>query len=1335
VKGGAVWVNRSASFDAAQQGLGPSMSRAEVWDMLEPFFGSPDLYLAPMALGDGGDASETKPKDLVKTAGQWLSSRFGTGGGADFARFAKAYELMGNAAAAMMAPIEPVCFFSQLAASLDSLAPIASDAAGVLSLVSGPGYKSATRNLLKQFADRSFLAAEDLDKFSITVRQDASTALERVGRKGGREWSNRLLASVEAACGFSYLGPLIQGTEDGQGDLERHAARHSEFAVMLDHAARRVSLAHTWIKRAEAERRKFTVDAAKLDPLRASYPEAVGWLDSFSSRRTVSSNAGEPYRIRPRAIEGWETVVKSWRAANCSSGEDRVEAARQLQDDEVVEKFGDIQLFEALAEDDARCVWTQGSNVLNDYVAATEAREMRQRFKVPAYCHPHALRHPVFCDFGNSRWNVEFAFHRTRESTRLLKAKLKRLGDKLATAQRSLARASGGADCEAFQAQVGEIHRQIAKAEDELQWLSNPRGLTLDLLEFGQPSPTRLRWQSKRLAKDMALNETSPDQTLVTRADRQGRAAVAAPTSKPVGVLGLFEEKDWNCRLQAPRVQLDLLDEHLGQSGCIPHDESTWDQRARTLRDQLQWLVTFSARLQPQGPWTEFARVRGLNPDPAKWPHAESNRNRGKAVRLMLCRLPGLRVLSVDLGHRFGAACAVWEALSPESLQVLCGSMPPGANQLFHKVTKPLEDGSTASVLLRRLAPDNLDGQPHPAPWAMLDRQFLVKVQGEEGQTRKASPQELELVDQFEMALGVAPEFRLQHRLAGGIDGPGWRPSARVDEVMGHAVDSLRLGLRRLATRARLARDFSSDHRIEPGDRRSASPMSPEQLVEFRKNLLLAWHDLATSRRNPDPVAASLWSEVIAPKLAGSTLEDRPEGRQASATRQARERRNAAKVAGVAAALSSAECAQISQAWADAWNASDLELRPWLARLREWIRPRGIKQANREARSSIRRTGGLSLLRLATLRSFYQVQKAYFTRLRPDGSHAMAGESFGQRSLDALERLREQRVKQLASRIVSSALGLAPAAPSDAETKALAREGNRLQRIRLSQLEARFKPCHAVVIEDLSNYRPDQLQTRRENRQLMQWSSSKVRKCLEEGCQLNSLHLREVSAAYTSRQDSRTGAPGQRCSDVSLRDFLREGGYWEREAERIRAKLARERSAKDALVLEIFDQWRRIRNKPSPDQSKRLATGSIRLIRDGGDIFVSSGACSPSSRGLQADLNAAANIGLKAMMDPDWSGTWWRVPCLRNTLAPKMDEVKGSPAFAGLTALPFEGLANCSDTRVRELVNLWRDPTSAGLANGGLWTDWRTYSQRVEQRVARLLKMHNGLPPEDDVPM
>ena len=55
--------------------------------------------------------------------------------------------------------------------------------------------------------------------------------------------------SIEAEVGMPYTGD-----RDHIG----------EFSVMLDHAARRVSISHSWIRRAEAERQRFEADAQRI---------------------------------------------------------------------------------------------------------------------------------------------------------------------------------------------------------------------------------------------------------------------------------------------------------------------------------------------------------------------------------------------------------------------------------------------------------------------------------------------------------------------------------------------------------------------------------------------------------------------------------------------------------------------------------------------------------------------------------------------------------------------------------------------------------------------------------------------------------------------------------------------------------------------------------------------------------------------------------------------------------------------------------------------------------------------------------------------------------------
>lgn len=348
------------------------------------------------------------------------------------------------------------------------------------------------------------------------------------------------------------------------------------------------------------------------------------------------------------------------------------------------------------------------------------------------------------------------------------------------------------------------------------------------------------------------------------------------------------------------------------------------------------------------------------------------------------------------------------------------------------------------------------------------------------------------------------------------------------------------------------------------------------------------------------------------------------------------------------------------------------------------------------------------------------MQVGFFTRLRLDGPKKEIKESFGRSAQDALNRLREQRVKQLASRIVEAALGVGRVK--------IPEKGNTPKRPR----EAVDASCHAVVIESLTHYRPDDLRTRRENRQLMSWSSSKVKKYLAESCQLNGLHLREVPAGYTSRQDSRTGAPGIRCQDVPVKEFM-QSPFWRKQVAQAEKKGTDGKGdARERFLVDLNAKWK--------DQTEAAwkRAGSVRIPLKSGELFVSADPRSPAAKGIQADLNAAANIGLRALLDPDWPGRWWYVPRKAGTSEPALDRIKGSAAFEGVQGLLADGAAPAGSEAgkgqpkknkgkaPREIENLWRDPSSDDLA-AGHWKQTQAYWNDVQCRAVRLLRKRAGL--------
>jgi len=1346
----AVWVDRSRAFDDAVLRIGSSLTREEIWDMLAGFFNNDSAYLAS-AKGTEEDSSgqdREESKDLVKRAGHWLSGRFGTGTGADFGRMARVYPEIAAWAETFAPGASGPESLADLAVTLKRSFPShdAEGLKGLLALIGGPGYKSATRNRLTGIAEKEVVIQEDLIGLAESAREDAEKCRAKTGNKGRKLYSDRILQDAERACGLTYLTdkegrsvPVEDCLQYGEG-YAWGTSRHAKFAVMLDHAARRVSMAHSWIKRAEAERRRFEEDAAKMA---AVPPDARAWLDAFRLERTRTSGALEPYRIRRRAVEGWKQVVDAWSGSACRTPEDRIAAARALQDDPRIDKFGDIQLFEALAEDEALCVWHENgapdARILLNYQAATEAEFDRRRFKVPAYRHPDPLLHPVFCDFGESRWDIRFDIHQKGKKSGKTK-----------------------------------IQRNVP---------SNPNGLAMEVWDGNTVSLLPLRWQSKRLAWDLAVEQEGTAEGTageVARADRLGRAASGATEDDPVKVAGLFEQEHWNGRLQAPRRQLEAI-AAVRDDPALTEEER--ERRMRRLRDRTGWLVTFSAKLQPDGPWVEYASRNGLSANPQKSPHSKANANRKGRARLMLSRLPGLRVLSVDLGHRRAAACAVLETMSTEQVREACreaGYPEPREEDLYlllrKKVAKQKKGKAVEveeTVLYRRIGPDALpDGSPHPAPWARLDRQFFIDLQGEDREAREASNEEIWAVHEMEVELGRTPPLigRLVANGWGGtakqrarleaLEGLGWhrtepsdtaeipgnaseedRPSLAVDDLMSSAVRTLDRGLRHHGDRARIAFILTADRKPLPGGRqyrfaeaKDASAGDDKQRrgenrVDYLLDGLCLWTSLFSSPGWKDEEAERLWGEHIATLKGYRVPEDFPE-EVSEAEHRKRRKADRELLRPVAEVLASDEALRrtLSDLWRERWTRDDEAWRNRLRLFRDWILPRGKAKGD----PAIRRVGGLSLDRLATLTEFRRkVQVGYCLRLHPDGETAdpRKTEHFGQRALDALERLREQRVKQLASRIVEAALGVGRVKRPD---------GGRDPRRPTDRVD---RPCHAVVIENLRNYRPEETRTRRENRGLMVWSSSRVAKYLSEGCQLHGLYLREVWAAFTSRQDSRTGAPGMRCQDVPLRDFLR-SSFWRK---RVRIAKAKQKEGKgdasERFLADLYDHWK---DRGPEDWGKVPA---LRLPREGGELFVSADPKSPAARGLQADLNAAVNIGLRALLDPDWPGAWWSLRCDADSV-PLKERTEGSLAEGIKGPLPRAastekntrgpGRTNrgkrgkspredgASEASSEEVV-LWRDVSGRPLSDPGEWKEHAAYWNGVRYRVVETLRKRAGL--------
>ena len=1358
IRDDAVWIDRSEAFDQAVVQIGGSLTRDVAWDFLDPFFGNADTYLSSLSIEDDDESEskgkEEKAKDLGQKAGQWLSSRFGTGKGADFDRIALVYKDISEWSKNSPRFVSGVDAINSLVHFLIGHKPFPNDAIGILKLISGPGIKPTTVNKTIQLIGSQLgrpVTPEILKKLHESSVIQADHSKNKTGGKGRRPYSNVIISEVEAACGFTYL------QSDGP-------SRHAEFAVMLDHAARRVSIAHTWIKRAEAERQTFKADAQKMSDVPAA---AKIWLDIFCKERTLATNALEPYRIRKRALGGLKEVVTRWNRADCETVQNRIDAAREIQDDPDIEKFGDIQLFEAIAADETLCVWKPDGNAstqpLTDYSLATDAVAKQQRFKVPAYRHPDSLLHPIFCDFGNSRWEIKFAVH---EAATKLEAARKRLlkkeADFIAVTKR-LVKANTPEKTAIVQADIEDIGKEITQASDDVKWLSTPHGITLGLWNgVTVHRVPKMSWSSKRLAKDLALRQMGARGSLIvaTRADRLGRAAAGANKDDLISVLNVFDQANWNGRLQAPRAQFAAIAKHVSKNG--------WDSKARTMRDRIRWLVTFSAALQSTGPcidylsqFDEHSPAKPFVIKKSKKPeevgtiaikHADNDK---RGTKLILSRLPGLRILSVDLGHRYAAACAVWEAISSEQMvneSKKLNHRAPTSIDLYLHLKCNADPKKPRTTIYRRIGADTIKDSatgkvtPHPAPWARLERQFLIKLPGEQQQPRAASSKDAHGVNELQLVETLAKQ------IGQVVEDDANKKDRSVHELMARAVRLVALGLKRHARRAKIAYAFDPATKVILGMGASEKEFTEGDSahIGLLADALIEWHSLATDTKWNDKRARDLWNQHVSTITGGWTIEDpkaADEVRTTSKQRTQSEDSLRLKMAPIAQQLVKINRSAIHNAWKERWESDNgraakidkatgqktFDGTGFHASLRwvtDWIMGKNLNGATGDGWKQ--NVGGLSVTRITTMKALYQLHKAFAMRatpLKPRGAPEKGESNIGiaQSILIAMERMRDQRVKQIASRIAGSALGLGGQwvtlkIPANENKKRSART----KLVWLEDLSPKYSPCHAVVIENLKNYRPDEMRTRRENSQLMSWASSKVEKYLGEACQLNGLHLRSVSAGYTSRQDSRTGAPGIRCCDLSVKDFQNKP-WWRKSVEAAKQKNKEGKGS-------AFDRYLENLNEQYSDKSRAITTGMqfIRIPVSGGDLFVSADDSSPAAKGLQADLNAAANIGLKALLDPDWEGKWWFVPCASVTNTPVTDKVKGSQVISNVALIPIvQGGTKSGRSKAgkkeRDVVNLWRDPSSLPIKADGYWFGSVEYWNKVRIRVIDVIKTKNNL--------
>jgi hypothetical protein len=310
----------------------------------------------------------------------------------------------------------------------------------------------------------------------------------------------------------------------------------------------------------------------------------------------------------------------------------------------------------------------------------------------------------------------------------------------------------------------------------------------------------------------------------------------------------------------------------------------------------------------------------------------------------------------------------------------------------------------------------------------------------------------------------------------------------------------------------------------------------------------------------------------------------------------------------------------------------------------------------------IRGQRGLSMMRLEQLDSLRRLFLRYNRALdREPGIQAKFGrEDEGRTSgepcqalLDKIDNMKEQRVNQTAHLILAQALGVRLRSHQISDDE-------RRQRDIHGEYEkiAGREPVDFIVIEDLSRYLSSQGRAPSENSRLMKWAHRAVRdklKMLAE--EPFGIPVVETVPAYSSRFHAVNGQPGSRLHELheleAYQLHLLEKLAWKNDAHELHR-------AKAAQV--ILEQFQILAKANEERRTMRKTPLTLFFPKAGGPLFLAARDGNP----VQADLNAATNLGLRAIAAPECMEVHRRVRAMKekDIYRPKLGNAREKAAFS-----------------------------------------------------------------------
>lgn len=344
-----------------------------------------------------------------------------------------------------------------------------------------------------------------------------------------------------------------------------------------------------------------------------------------------------------------------------------------------------------------------------------------------------------------------------------------------------------------------------------------------------------------------------------------------------------------------------------------------------------------------------------------------------------------------------------------------------------------------------------------------------------------------------------------------------------------------------------------------------------------------------------------------------------------------------------------------------------------------------------QATTLLRGQRGLSTARIEQLENFRRAVLSLNRLLRhkigekPDFGRRTRGEALPDpcpEVTDKIVRIKEERVNQTAHLIIAQALGVRLKKSTFSGEERTKGDVHGEYEVIPSR-----SPVDFIVLEDLARYTTDKSRSRSENSRLMKWCHRAINEKVKMLAEPFGIPVLEVFASYSSKFDARTGAPGFRAVEVTCEDRP----FWEKTIE------------KQGVARAVFD---------SLDGLAAKGQRNVRLVlpQNGGPLFLAVVVeKQPLLPMRQADINAAVNIGLRAIAGPACYHAHPRVRLAKGKSGgnkgkwiTRRDNKREGAQFIAHVEATFRKLAPDSAVLKGENTNLFHDPL--GIASYGFAT-------------------------------